>query len=78
MGGSSPTLAPAANRRPLTWVALAFLAALVAVGLATGVTGDPAGLRTHATTTTTRVALPVSAASADHGWLTDHDPRRGP
>jgi hypothetical protein len=78
MGGSSPTLAPAANRRWLTWAALAFLAALVAVGSATGITGDPASLRAHAATTTTRVARPVGAASAHRGWLPDHDPRRGP
>jgi hypothetical protein len=78
MGGSSPTLAPAASRRRLTWAALSFLAAFVAVGLATGITGDPAGLRPHATTTTTRVAVPVGAASAFRGWLPDHDPRRGP
>ena len=76
MGGSSPTLGAAANRRWLTWAALAFLAAVVAVGSATGMTGDPASLRAHATTTTTRAAIPVSATSAHRGWLPDHDPRR--
>jgi hypothetical protein len=78
MGGSSPTLATAANRRWLTWAALVFLAAFVALGTITGITGDPASLRTHPTTTTTRLALHSRAAPIHWGWLLDHDPRQGP
>jgi hypothetical protein len=78
MGGSFPTLAPAAIRRWLTWAALAFLAAFVALGSVSGLTGDPAGRPAHPATTTTRVAMPVTASSAIRWGLHDHDPQRGP
>jgi hypothetical protein len=78
MGGSPPALAPAVIRRWLTWAALAFLAAFVALGTATGITGDPARPPAHATTTTTRAALLIVTASAHRSWILDHDPRRGP
>jgi hypothetical protein len=78
MGGSPPTLAPAAIRRWLTWASLAFLAAFVALGSAAGLTGDPpAGPPAHRTTTTARVTMPA-ATSVHRTWLLDHDPRRGP